>query len=157
MYGSGIYETKEGTDEVVDVDEEDDDGEDRAKPVEGKVRREEVWREMFLTSNGRDKAFVRCYRECNTAISTFLFNIMPETNAIFHPTIPPFPCFIDSQSHAEPTYLSTMGVRTNQTSPIDCVWTIIHEVASLHESPLVSLTVCYYTGNFYYCSTGWGR
>jgi hypothetical protein len=27
----------------------------------------------------------------------------------------------------------------------------------LHESPLVSLTVCYYTGNFYYCSTGWGR
>jgi hypothetical protein len=151
MYSSSIHETKEVNDEVADDDEEDDDEEER---VEDKIRREEVWREMFLTSNGRDKAFVRCYRECNTAIGTFLFNIMPETYTIFHPTVPPFPYFTGGQSHTTQT---TMGVRTNQTSPIDCVRIVIHEVASLPKSLLVSLTVCYYSGNFYYCLTGWGR
>jgi hypothetical protein len=60
-YGSSIYETKEETDEVVGADGEDDDNEEEVKMVEGKVRAEEVWREMFLTSNGRDKAFVRSY------------------------------------------------------------------------------------------------
>jgi hypothetical protein len=62
-YGSSIYETKEQTDEVVDVDADSDDNEEKVKVVEGGVRRAEVWREMFLTSNGRDKAFVRFYCE----------------------------------------------------------------------------------------------
>jgi hypothetical protein len=40
-------------------DVELDEQEDKVKQVEGRVRKEDVWDEMFLTSNGRDKAFVR--------------------------------------------------------------------------------------------------
>jgi hypothetical protein len=67
MYGSSMYESKEETHEQLsiaadDVDEDDEDGDetDKAKTVVGgnSVRPEAVWREMFLTSNGRDKAFV---------------------------------------------------------------------------------------------------
>jgi len=60
VYGSSTYETKEEADEGVGADEEDDDdGEEKVKVAKGRVRREEVWRDMFLTSYGRDKAFVR--------------------------------------------------------------------------------------------------
>lgn len=40
--------------EDIEIDEE----EESVKSAERKIRKEEVWREMFLTSNGRDKAFV---------------------------------------------------------------------------------------------------
>lgn len=40
-------------------DVELDEQEDKVKEVEGRVRKEDVWTEMFSTSNGRDKAFVR--------------------------------------------------------------------------------------------------
>jgi hypothetical protein len=62
-YNSSIYETRDEADKSVVADEDDGDNEEEAKVVEGKVRREEVWREMFLTSNGRDKAFVRSHCE----------------------------------------------------------------------------------------------
>ena len=66
MYGSSIYESKDETHEQlsiaaddVDLDTEDGDEKDKAKTDAGNpVRPEAVWREMFLTSNGRDKAFV---------------------------------------------------------------------------------------------------
>lgn len=40
--------------EDLDLDEEDE----KVKEAEKKVLKEEVWREIILTSNGRDKAFV---------------------------------------------------------------------------------------------------
>ena len=40
--------------EDLDLDEEDE----KVKAAEKKVLKEEVWREIILTSNGRDKAFV---------------------------------------------------------------------------------------------------
>jgi hypothetical protein len=44
-----------------DSEDGEDDGEDlRLKEAEKRVRKEDVWREMMLTSDGRDKAFVRC-------------------------------------------------------------------------------------------------
>ena len=66
MYGSSMYESKDETHEQlsiaaddVDLDTEDGDEKDKAKTDTGNpVRPEAVWREMFLTSNGRDKAFV---------------------------------------------------------------------------------------------------
>lgn len=61
-YSSSIYEEKTEVEVKVEVDVDDielDPEEDRTKALEKRVRREEVWREMFLTSNGRDKAFVR--------------------------------------------------------------------------------------------------
>jgi hypothetical protein len=59
-YSTSIYESKDEKQEQLTVeDEELDEAEDQAKEAEYKIRKEEVWREMFLTSNGRDKAFVR--------------------------------------------------------------------------------------------------
>lgn len=60
VYGSSIYDAKdEAQEEPSVVEEEFDEDGDRAKEAERKIRKEDVWREMFLTSNGRDKAFVR--------------------------------------------------------------------------------------------------
>ncbi|KAF8165164.1 hypothetical protein B0H34DRAFT_649724 [Crassisporium funariophilum] len=57
-YGGSIYETKEEVEEKVDVEDmEIDDEEDKTKDAEKRISREEVWREMSLSSNGRDKAF----------------------------------------------------------------------------------------------------
>ncbi|KAF8631173.1 hypothetical protein AX15_002512 [Amanita polypyramis BW_CC] len=44
---------KRVTPEDVELDEQ----EDKVKQLEGRIRKEDVWNEMFLTSNGRDKAF----------------------------------------------------------------------------------------------------
>lgn len=54
-----MYETKEeaGQEDAVEESEIDEE-EDRVKEAERRIRKEEVWREMFLTSYGRDKAFV---------------------------------------------------------------------------------------------------
>jgi hypothetical protein len=61
-FGGSVYDTKEETEgENRDAVEESeiDEEEDRVKEAEGRIRKEDVWREMFLTSYGRDKAFVR--------------------------------------------------------------------------------------------------
>jgi hypothetical protein len=60
VYGASIYDTKEEPQEPpIDEEEELEEGTEQLKLAEMRVRKEEVWREMFLTSNGRDKAFVR--------------------------------------------------------------------------------------------------
>ncbi|KAF8076216.1 hypothetical protein FPV67DRAFT_1712699 [Lyophyllum atratum] len=63
VYDQAIYEPNDDTEPVV-VDKED-----------FRVRKEEVWRDLFLTSNGRDKAFkliqysIRLYLLFHTSIS----------------------------------------------------------------------------------------
>ncbi|KAJ6516059.1 hypothetical protein C8R45DRAFT_958610 [Mycena sanguinolenta] len=58
VYGAAIYETKEDPQEPpIDEEDELEEGTEQRKLAEMRVRKEEVWREMFLTSNGRDKAF----------------------------------------------------------------------------------------------------
>lgn len=77
VYDSSIYQTKEQRDEVVGGVGEDADNEEEeeVKVVQSRVRPEEVWREMFLTSNGRDKAFkliqysIRLYLLCHTSLA----------------------------------------------------------------------------------------
>ncbi|KAK0206248.1 hypothetical protein DFS33DRAFT_1381369 [Desarmillaria ectypa] len=62
VYGSSIYtekteeEQQEDGKAEEDIDYVDDDS-DKMKEAEKRILREEVWREMILTSNGRDKAF----------------------------------------------------------------------------------------------------
>ncbi|TFK29291.1 hypothetical protein FA15DRAFT_684789 [Coprinopsis marcescibilis] len=49
---------EEKSEQHIDVDEDDfDEEEERIKLAEKRVMKEDIWREMFLTSNGRDKAF----------------------------------------------------------------------------------------------------
>ncbi|KAJ7283831.1 hypothetical protein C8J57DRAFT_1293725 [Mycena rebaudengoi] len=58
VYGASIYETKEEPQEPpIEEEEELEEGTEKLRRAEARVRKEEVWREMFLTSNGRDKAF----------------------------------------------------------------------------------------------------
>ena len=45
--------------DIVDVEDvEIDDEEERVQHAEKRILKEEIWREMIVTSNGRDKAFV---------------------------------------------------------------------------------------------------
>ena len=59
-YSNGKYQSSnEDNQEKVEIDDiEIDEEEESVKSAERKIRKEEVWREMFLTSAGRDKAFV---------------------------------------------------------------------------------------------------
>ena len=59
MYSSATYEEEKVVEEPPQEDSSEiDEDEDRLKAAEQRLSREEVWREMFLTSYGRDKAFV---------------------------------------------------------------------------------------------------
>lgn len=67
-FGSvSIYEDAPETDEKAPQDDNEDieieDEDEKAKNAGGKVRLEEVWREMMVTSNGRDKVFVSYARQ----------------------------------------------------------------------------------------------
>ena len=60
VYGTSVYDSTEKQDEKpYQGDEELDQGNAKVKELERRVRREDIWREMLLTSVGRDKAFVR--------------------------------------------------------------------------------------------------
>lgn len=61
VYGTSIYDANEVDQEKPHEveDELEDEEDDKVKALEARVRKEDVWREMLLTSNGRDKAFVR--------------------------------------------------------------------------------------------------
>ncbi|KAJ7276228.1 hypothetical protein B0H12DRAFT_1084238 [Mycena haematopus] len=76
-YGSGIYDTKEDPQEPpIDEEDELEEGTEQLKLAEMRVRKEEVWREMLLTSNGRDKAFkliqysLKVYLLFHTSVAT---------------------------------------------------------------------------------------
>jgi len=57
-YSSSIYEEKVEPEEKVDVEDiEIDHEEQKVQDAEKRVTREEIWRDMIVTSNGRDKAF----------------------------------------------------------------------------------------------------
>ncbi|KAH9938416.1 uncharacterized protein B0H18DRAFT_1081093 [Fomitopsis serialis] len=58
VYGTEVYHKLDETPETKTTYEEDsEDEDDKARAeAEGKVRKEEIWRDLFTTSNGRDKA-----------------------------------------------------------------------------------------------------
>ena len=61
-YPNAKYQSvNEDIQEKVDIEDiEIDDEEEKVKVAEKRIKKEDVWREMFLTSAGRDKAFVSC-------------------------------------------------------------------------------------------------
>ncbi|KAJ7499078.1 hypothetical protein FB451DRAFT_1204175 [Mycena latifolia] len=89
VYGASIYETKEEPQEPpIGEEDELEEGTEQLKQAELRVRKEEVWREMFLTSNGRDKAFkliqysLRVYLLFHTSLAT--------SRLLRRPTRPPW-------------------------------------------------------------------
>ncbi|KAG8218364.1 hypothetical protein J3R82DRAFT_3984 [Butyriboletus roseoflavus] len=73
--------------EAADEDEEVDEESERAVEAEKKVGRHEVWRDMLVTSEGRDKAFVRIAYFTASAAAFDIF-WATETDAIFDTCIP---------------------------------------------------------------------
>ena len=68
IFGTDIYDTKaDAGEKPLEIEAEDSEEEDE-KPgsAKSRVRREDVWREMLKSSNGRDKAFVRAPRHLRT-------------------------------------------------------------------------------------------
>ncbi|KAF8211299.1 hypothetical protein K438DRAFT_1807074 [Mycena galopus ATCC 62051] len=89
VYGAGIYDSKEEPQEpAIDEEDELEEGTEQLKLAEMRVRKEEVWREMFLTSNGRDKAFkliqygLKMYLLFHTSLAT--------SRLLRRPTRPPW-------------------------------------------------------------------
>ena len=63
VYTPEVYTSHEEMEErPTDLEQEIDEDEDTAKVnAKARVRKEEIWREMLKTSNGRDKAFVSAF------------------------------------------------------------------------------------------------
>jgi hypothetical protein len=99
-YSNGKYQSSnEDSREKVEIEDIDiDEEEDSVKSVERKIRKEEVWREMFLTSAGRDKAFVSMIM---LDLNCMLFECAtPETYPIFHSAWAGIPLITNEQSTA---------------------------------------------------------
>ncbi|KAF7981633.1 hypothetical protein HWV62_32724 [Athelia sp. TMB] len=60
VYGADIYQTPHEAEAPSTIAEEEEEEREREKVPEKvqKVRKEDIWRELLLTSTGRDKAFV---------------------------------------------------------------------------------------------------
>ena len=59
VYGTDIYEsTEEKQEQSMDAEAYVDEEEVNVNDIQRKVRKEDIWREIILTSVGRDKAFV---------------------------------------------------------------------------------------------------
>lgn len=59
VYGTDIYQTPNDTGAPSTIEEEGEEEEKESVQVKvHKIRKENIWREMLLTSTGRDKAFV---------------------------------------------------------------------------------------------------
>lgn len=61
VYGGNAYETKAEVQEKAVTDDgqdEEDEAEIRLREAKKRVPKEEIWRDLLITSNGRDKAFV---------------------------------------------------------------------------------------------------
>ncbi len=59
MNGTELGDTPAPDEKIAPEDVELDEQEDKVTQIEGRVRKEDIWNEMFLTSSGRDKGFVR--------------------------------------------------------------------------------------------------
>jgi hypothetical protein len=61
VYGTNVYENGEEKQEQSVVVDEGEEEEDKIPHFQPKVRKEDVWREIIITSVGRDKAFVSLF------------------------------------------------------------------------------------------------
>ena len=63
VFGTDVYDTKEDAQVThsfeIEVDESESEDGEKAESGRARVRREDVWRELLKSANGRDKAFVR--------------------------------------------------------------------------------------------------
>lgn len=127
LYATSIYEQNEPETESTEAEAEsvDEENDERMKEAEHRIRREEVWREMIRTSDGRDKAFV-C--SLHVPFDIELMCILTETNSIFYQTLLTISYLINGQPISPQGHPSTMGARDGQTLELYCFRVLIHEV-----------------------------
>ncbi|KAF9484009.1 hypothetical protein BDN70DRAFT_873163 [Pholiota conissans] len=90
-FSASVYNEKVHVEEKIEVDVDDieiDPEEDRVKLLEKRVRKEEVWREMVVTSNGRDKAFKLMQYSIRLGLAFHLS--LTSTRLLRRPTRPPW-------------------------------------------------------------------
>lgn len=92
-FGSAsIYEdapTEVEEKDIVDVEDvEIDDEEERVKVAEKRILKEEIWREIIVTSNGRDKAFKII--QYSIRVGLWFHSSMTSSRLLRRPTRPPW-------------------------------------------------------------------
>ena len=115
------------SEEKVDVEDiEIDHEEEKVQDAGKRVTREEILREMVVTSNGRDKVFVSDIRiELPSGLSLF---VGQETYSIFNSTGIILPLVLDGQPAPSTSVASVMGAGYCQAPPRNSFWVILHKV-----------------------------
>lgn len=97
------------SEEKVDVEDiEIDHEEEKVQDAEKRITREEILREMIVTSNGRDKVFVSDIRIEQLPNNLSLF-VGLETHSIFYSTGIVLSLFLDGQPAPSSSDASVMG------------------------------------------------
>ena len=99
-YGVEAYNPLDETPETKELYEEDsEDEDDKARTqAEGKVKKEEIWRDLLTTSNGRDKTLVRSHSSHFRLITlnVLMHVACTENHAVLSATVPRLPQWSDS-------------------------------------------------------------
>jgi hypothetical protein len=136
VYGASIYDTKEVPQEPpIDEEVELEEGTEQLKQAELRVRKEEVWREMFLTSNGRDKAFVRLPLVSLGFLSSTLLFFHTETDTILAKSVSTFSHFAGDQPSVTATDAFPMGQRAGPSTQLHGRRALVYEVGFRNMPP----------------------
>ena len=160
LYNPGYEPSEEQVEEHITAEDlELDEEDERVKQAEKRVLQEEVWKEIILTANGRDKVFVRIRPMENVTVRSPL-SVSTESHTIFNSPLSPVPllCFWDSiDKGAEEEQLELQPCRT---AHLHSRWSLADSVCimqsslclnSPHSAPdthLCAIGVCFC------CSTG---
>lgn len=129
VYGTNIYESTEEEGPSRPTEEELEEDEAKVKELERKVRKEDIWREMLLTSTGRDKAFVSL--SCSSTTTMSYDKVMPlETTAIRDTRLLAFPLISDNKFTPPESIPKAMGERNGYTALVGHEWPIVLKVKS---------------------------
>jgi hypothetical protein len=130
VYGTNVYENGEEKQEQSVVVDEGEEEEDKIQHFQPKVRKEDVWREIIITSVGRDKAFVSffCFDSWIWYFRSCLCRRAKETDTILDSSLSVFPFLVIHKSTPAQNTSAAMGKRVYQATHINSKWTIFHKV-----------------------------
>jgi len=134
LYNPGYEPSEEQVEEHITAEDlELDEEDERVKQAEKRVLQEEVWKEIILTANGRDKVFVRIRPMENVTVRSPL-SVSTESHTIFNSPLSPVPllCFWDSiDKGAEEEQLELQPCRT---AHLHSRWSLADSVCIMQSS-----------------------
>jgi len=133
-----IYEDAPETDEKAPQDDDEDieveDEDEKVKNAGKKMRLEEVWREMMVTSYGRDKIFVSYLNNYLRNVNGMMDIPLPlpycrtETDSILNTAGTMVPLFINEQQTPSEANTTAMGAGHCFTTNFHCSRIVTHKV-----------------------------